>query len=250
MLTVPAPQLGYDPLVASVAPAELPMSVMVGPVVADDGAALTPVELEAFALLTYRVASAVSSPEVWDPEAQVWVPEGAPTGRAPLAYLPDEPQPWQAVVVAAGGQDAAGQPQFGLAVGGYPAYSFRALFAEHDDGVAVSGPSELVRFASLADRNLMILGPGDGEKPDTATQARLQLRDPGFTVIGGLVVRRDSPGAEVTLSNAAGASIVLEPDGAITLRPAVGRRVVVDGDLETDHITYVPAGGGSKQPLV
>ena len=250
MLTVPVPQLGYDPLAPSVAAAELPLSVAVGAVVADDGTTLTPVELDTFSLLTYRVVSPLAPPQVWDPDARQWVAEGAPTGPVPLAYLPDQPLPWQALVVAAGARDAAGQPQFANAVGDYPAYSFRAFFVDPDAGAWLSGPSAQVRFASLADRNLMVLGPGDGELPDNATQARLQLRDPGLALIGGLVVRRDSPGAEVTLSNSAGASVVLEPDGGITLRPAAGRRVVVAGDLETDHITYLPAGGGSKQPLV
>jgi hypothetical protein len=47
----------------------------------------------------------------------------------------------------------------------------------------------------------------------------------------------------------AGASIVLHPDGRIELTPAAGQRVVVAGDLETEHITYLPAGGFVKQAL-
>ena len=66
-------------------------------------------------------------------------------------------------------------------------------------------------------------------------------------MIGGLRSHRSSPGAEVTLSNAAGASVVLRPDGSIELRPAARPlRSLVAGDLETERITYLPAGGGPK----
>lgn len=247
MLTVPFPELAYEALAPSLAAAELPVTVGVGPVDVD-GVVLTPVELRTFSLVTYRQAGPGAFPEVWDPVAKQWLPEGTAVGPVPLAYLPDQAPPWQGTVVAGGGEDASGRPQFATALGGYPSYSFRALFATTDE-VALSAPSAPVAFASVTDRNLMILGPGDGEKPDNATEARLLLKDPGFQVIGGLVVRRDSPGAEVTLSNAAGASVVLLADGAIEVRPGPGRGVVVAGDLETERITYRPLGGGPKQAL-
>lgn len=248
MLTVPVPDLAYEALAPSVAAAELPLIVGVGPVSAD-GLVLTPVELRTFSLVTYRRLAPASFAEVWDPSGSQWLPEGSPVGDAPLAHLPDQPVPWQGTVVAAAGEDASGQPQFTKAAGGYPAYTFRVLFATQEE-TALSGPSAPVVFAGVADRNLMVLGPGEGENPGNATEARLQLKNPGFQVIGGLVVHRDSPGAEVTLSNAAGASVVLLPDGGVEVRPAPGQDVVVAGDLETERITYLPAGGGPKQTLV
>lgn len=247
MLTVPVPELAYEALSPSVAAAELPVTVNVGHVDAE-GVVLTPVELSTFSLVTYRQLGPGASSEIWDPGAKRWMPEGATVGPAPLAYLPDQSSPWQGTVVAGGGEDAFGQPQFARAVGGYPSYSFGALFATSDE-VALSGPSATIVFASVADRNQVVLGPGDGEKPDDATEARLLLKDPGYQVIGGLVVRRDSLSAEVTLSNTAGASVVLRADGAVEVRPGPGRSVVVDGDLETERITYRPAGGGPKQAL-
>jgi len=248
MLTVPLPELAYEALAPSVAAIELPLTVTVAPVTVDE-VPQTPVELRTFSLVSYRLASAAAFTEVWDPVVKQWLAEGAAVGPTSLAYLPDEPSPWQGTVVAGGGEDAFGQPQFEKAVGGYPSYSFRAMFATREE-LTVSGPSNAVTFGAGSDRNLMVLGPGDGEKPGNATEARLQLKDTSLQVIGGLAIRRDSPGAEVTLSNAAGASVVLRPDGSIELRPAAGRDVVVSGDLETERVTYLPAGGGAKKTLV
>lgn len=248
MLIVSAPQLSYEALSASVAALDLPLTVTVGPVLLDS-APQTPVELRTFSLVGYRQPSPLSAPEVWDPAAGQWLAEGTAVADTPLAYLPEQPAPWQGTIVAAAGQDASGQPQFAKAIGGYPSYWFRALFAGADE-VMLSGPSDSVTFGGVADRNLLVFGPGEGEKPEDATEARLLLKNTARQVIGSLVIRRDSPGAEATLSNAAGASVVLKPDGSIELHPAAGRRVVVAGDLETDRVTYRPAGGGAKKTLV
>ena len=67
--------------------------------------------------------------------------------------------------------------------------------------------------------------------------------------IGGVEVRRDAPGATVTVSNAGGARVVLRPDGGIELHPAPGRGVLVGADLEVEHLRYRPAGGGPKRDL-
>lgn len=247
MLTVPPPQLTYEALAPSVAALELPVFVTVGPV-DQDGVPQTPVELRTYSLITYRHLMPGAMTEVWDDDRKEWLEEGAAVPGSTLAYLA-EPDPWQGVIVGAGGEDVLGRPQFSPGTGGYPAYSFRALFISQDE-VALTGPSAAVSFVPIADRNLMVLGPGDGEKPDNATEARLQLKNPSLQVIGGLVVRRDSPGAEVTLSNAAGAAVVLQADGSIELRPAPGRRVSVTGDLETERVVYRPDGGGAKKTLV
>lgn len=249
MLTAPAPQLAYEALGPSVAAAELPVTVTVGPVLAEESPQ-GPAELSTFGLIGYRQVLPGALAEVWDADTSRWLPEGEVAAATQLAYLPEQPDPWQGIVVAAGGTDAYGDPQFAKAVGGYPSYSFHALFISRAGEVFLSGPSEAVTFAGVADRNLMVLGPGEGEEPDEATEARLLLKNTGLQVIGGLVVRRESPGAEVTLSNSAGASVVLRPDGSIELRPASGRTVVVAGDLDAERVVYRPAGGGTKRALV
>lgn len=249
MLTAPAPRLAYEALAPSVAAAELPVTVTIGPVLAGESPQ-GPVELSTFGLIGYRQVLPGALTEVWDGGAKRWLPEGGVVAATQLAYRPDQPDPWYGVVVAAGGTDASGNPQYAKAVGGYPSYTFRALFVSRTGEAFLTGPSEAVVFAGVADRNLMVLGPGEGERPDEATEARLLLKNTGRQVIGGLVVHRDSPGAEVTLSNSAGASVVLRADGSIELRPASGRTVVIAGDLDAEHVVYRPAGGGVKKALV
>ena len=95
----------------------------------------------------------------------------------------------------------------------------------------------------------MVIGPGEDEKPESATQARLVLKSPAMEVIGRVLIERSAPGARITIDNSAGASVVLHPDGHIELRPAAGRNVVVAADLEAERITYLPAGGGPKRVL-
>jgi serine/threonine protein kinase len=124
------------------------------------------------------------------------------------------------------------------------------LFETKDpEEIVLSGPSANISFGGSSDKNLMVMGPGDDEKPEDATEARLLLKNTSLNEIGGLHIVRDSPGARVTLANAAGASIVLHADGHIELAPAPGKNVLVVGDLETEKITYRPGGGGGKKVL-
>jgi hypothetical protein len=251
VLHVTPPALEYEGRETGLATLEKPVGVLVDPVTAD-GAVVEPEGLAAFAFYVYRRPSPGSGLDIWDDASKSWTPEAAPVVRTPaqLGYQQGDPTPWRGVIVGAGGRDARGGPQYQRAVGGYPLYSVRAFFATKGNAEAsLSGPSENFAFVAMQDRNLMVMGPGDGEQPDSATEARMLLRSPGFQTIGRFHIRRDAPGAAVTIDNAAGASIVLHPDGRIELTPAAGQRVVVAGDLETEHITYLPAGGFVKQAL-
>jgi hypothetical protein len=252
MLTIATPNLDYEQLAAGVAAMEKPLSVGLGPVLAD-GNALGSADLKVAGLLAFRRAAPGATTEVWNRDAKRWEPDPTPDLSAVstemLAFRADQPTPWQGIVVPAGGMDATGRPQFGKVVGGYPSYTFRARFVTRTGESGVSAPSQAVAFASVADANLMILGPGDDEKPDQATLARIELKSPGLQTIGGLVIRRDAPGAQITLSNAAGAAVVLQPDGSIEMRPAPGKGVLIAGDIETERVVYQPAGGGLKKTL-
>lgn len=253
-LTVPTPDLEYEQVAPGVAALEMPVAVAVGPVIDDGGVPVGPAQLLSHGLLVFRRQAPGALSQVWDGDAKAWVDDPAPdladTSTSPLAHDAERSRPWHGIVVAAGGVDGLGEPQFTKAVSGYPSYTFRAWFAGRSGATGLSSPSAPVTFAGVSDRNLMVLGPAEGERPDRATEARLLLRSQGLQVIGGLVVRRDGTGAEVTLSNAAGASVVLKPDGSVELRPAASRPVVVAGDLDVGRVTYLPAGGGAKKPLV
>lgn len=252
MLDVTPPTLSYEGKETGFAALEKPVDVLVGPVTSD-GAVIGPEGLATFAYFVYRRAAPGTALDIWDRATSSWTSElVTDVDRLPtqLAYQPGDPEPWRGIIVGAGGRDAAGQPQFERAVGGYPLYSVRAFFesAYHAESF-LTGPSENLAFVGGADRNLMVMGPGDDEQLDAATEARLLLKDPALQTIGRLLIERDAPGATVTLGNAAGASVVLHPDGRIEITPAAGQRVVVEGDLETERITYLPAGGGLKQTL-
>lgn len=241
MLTAPDPTLSYDPLAPGVAAQERPLTVAVGPVTRD-GIALGPPDLTAADLHVYRRLDAAADLELWDAASQRWLADpGVVTSAGdPLIYRAELAQPWQSIVLAAGGTR-----RLQAALAGYPQYSFRVRFDTAHEEVVTESP--VVVFGSVADHHLMVLGPADGENPDSATQARIQLRDPALTTIGGLVIERDSGSARVRLSNSAGASITLMPDGSIDLTPAAGQPVLVNGDLETRRLVYTDASGTRKQ---
>jgi hypothetical protein len=250
-LTVPTPALAYDALAPGVAPRELPVSVGIGPVTSA-GAPLDPVGLAAFGLLALRRLTAAGPNQMWSSAATSWVPDpgGAYADQSgePLVFDPAAAPPWSAVLIGSAGKDAAGQPQYAKAVGGYPTYSFRAVFRAKDGQSGASAASEAVSFGSVSDKSLLVVGPPEGEEPDEATQLLFQLKNTARVVIGGLEVHRDEPGARVELRNAAGASVVLRADGSIEVLPAAGRTVVT-GDLDAGRITYLPSGGGLRKSL-
>jgi hypothetical protein len=253
MLNAMPPVLAYEGKETGVAALEKPIDVLVGQVTLD-GEILGPDRLATFAYFIYRRAAPGAAYDIWDEATTTWSSELDTTvKRKPtqLAYQPEElDEPWQGVIVGAGGGDGDGAPQFAKAVGGYPLYSVRAFFETADSSeVVLTGGSENFGFVAGSDKDLMVLGSGEGEELDEATQARLLLKNTSLQTIGRLIIERDAPGAAVTLDNAAGASIVLHPDGRIEITPAAGRRVVIAGDLESERITYRPAGGGAKQTL-
>ena len=253
MLHVMPPTLSYEGQETGFAALAKPIDLLVGSATSN-GTVVGPEGLATFGYYVYRRSSPGSGLDIWDDATSAWTSElvtGIDRVPTQLAYEPEEPEPWRGIIVGAGGRDAAGQPQFKKAVGGYPLYSVRAYFvtADHSD-VFLTGPSVNFAFVDGTDKNLMVIGPGEGEELDGATEARVLLKDTALQTIGRLVIERDTPGAAVTLGNAAGASVVLHPDGRIVLTPAVGQRVVVAGDLETENITYMPAGGSIKRTLV
>jgi hypothetical protein len=252
-LAVPQPTVTFDDAGGGTAALEKPVTVLLGPVT-DSGVAVTPAALTRSGIALRRRAAAGAQVEIWDDGAKSWLPETpalSDNSAKPIAvaYKPGDPNPWQGIVVAAGMKDAAGAPVLAKASQGYPQYTVGGTFAA-TDGAAGDGPqSAPITFASVSDRNLVVLGAGDGEQVDQATQARLLLKDTSLQVIGGLTVLRDYPGATVRLDNAAGASVVLHADGSIELTPAAGRGVRIAGDVETEHLRYLPAGGGPKRDL-
>jgi hypothetical protein len=253
VLSVPAPTLEHEDAGGGAAALEKATTVRVAPV-AVSGTVLGPAQLKTFGFFAYRQMTAGAAREVWDEGDKEWKADPAPgvagVTPGPLAYKEGAASPWEAILVPAGAKDAAGQPQYAKAMGGYPQYSFRAWFESKEGGESgLSASSPSLSFVGAADRNLAVLGPGEDEKPESATEARLVLKNPALQVIGMVVIEREGSGSRLSLSNVAGASVVLHTDGHIELRPAGGQKVVVASDLETERITYRPAAGGPKQTL-
>ncbi len=252
-LLVPKPALRFDDAGGGAAALEKPVTVVMG-AVTDGTSPLAPDGLATFGLFVYRRSASGAGREIWDDAAKVWKPDPGSALDAlrptALAHLPADPAPWQAVVVGAGGRDQAGAPQYAKAHGGYPTYGFQAWFVTKDGAARALGPpSDNLTFAGASDRDLMVVGPGEDEKPPEATQTRVLLKNSSLQTIGQLTMDRASPGATITLANGAGASVVLHPDGLIEITPAAGARVLVSGDLETERITFRPGAGGAKQTL-
>lgn len=246
-LTVSKPTLEFKGS-GSAAILEQPVTLKIGPVGVDASG------LSAFGVLPYRRLSASAGVEVWDEGAKAWKPDPGPAvadlKSVALAFKEGEAEPWQGVIVAAGGKDGAGNPQFAKAAAGYPLYSFRGVFVAKEAADPTLGdPSDNVTFVSGSDKNLVAIGPGEDEELDAATIARLLLKDASLSEIGQVLIERIGGSARVTISNSAGATVTLESDGSIQLAPAAGKSVVVSGNLDADRITYLPGGGGSRQTL-
>jgi hypothetical protein len=250
-IAVPAPTLRYQDAGGGAAALEKPVTVLFAAVTAD-GTALGPAQLAGFGFLVARRTSPGSEPEVWDDKGKRWLPDQPVSPAAPVAlsYRDGDPHLWLGMLVAGGMTDAAGAPAFAKAVAGYPIYTLRGMFTAASGAPVTGPPGPQLTFAGAADKNLMVIGPGQDEKPENATQTRLLLKGTGLQVIGGLVIARDEPGAVVTVSNATGAAVVLRADGGIELRAAPGHGVVIAGDVETERLTYQPAGGGPKRTLM
>ncbi|MDQ4054028.1 MAG: hypothetical protein M3237_15185 [Actinomycetota bacterium] len=240
-LTVPAPALEFEPVGPGVALLEKPVTLSVGPVLAEGGV-LDPVGMETYGFVVLRRFSAGSPSELWDQARRTWVPDPGPDlGGAELTQLAYLDAQWKGIVVPAGGEDAAGQPQFDTG----PTYSFRAWFESKTGATGLSPATAGIGFVAAGDRNLLVVAPGDGEQADDATEARFALRDTALQEIGSVLIQRDSPGAQITVSNAAGASVVLMADGSIELRPGSGRRVSVLGELEAEGLYQRFGPGGA-----
>ena len=226
MLTVP-PRPSLRAAAPGVAALETPITIALGPVTPTACRRRRRPTDTSSRCVAYRHASPGALDGGVGRSELAWVPEasrisgGSRSARVPAgrAAARGRACSWR----RAAGRRAA-QPQFAKAAGGYPAYTFRGSVRDRGRrDRAQRAERRSVTFVGRADRNLDGARARRRREAGDATEARLQLKNPALRTIGGLVIQRASPGAEVTLSNAAGASIVLQPDGSIELRPAPGQ---------------------------
>ncbi len=258
-LTVPAPVLQYEPA-GPTALLEKPVNVSLGPLAHADGASATPDELQKIGAFVYRVATGGGSEEIWNDGAQAWQPSVTDSSAlaawmpVALTFKPGHAQPWQGVLVAAGQKDQAGAPRYAGARNGVPVYRLRALAQFKRDGVldeGLSPPSADLRFVSAVENQRFQIG-FDTDSAADCTRARLQLRNADLVTTGFIELRAAGAELEIARCDAAGQTLVrvlLNAAGDIELRPAPGRKVIVQGDLEAEHVRYLPGGGTLKQDL-
>lgn len=228
VLQVPVPTLSFTAVGGGSAPLEQPVAIALAEVRFPDGSAMTTDDYAGATAVLSRVAAPGAAPEVWDGGSKSWrTAAGADLiqlGGVPLVPPPSGTAPWQGLLLSATVQDAAGVPQLQAAVAHFPQYTVRgALQAKRGATTArgVGVESAPIEFAA-ASKILEV---------DTSS---------GTPVI--TITNRSSGGAPL-------ARVRLEADGGITLLPMAGRRVVIQGDLEAEHVRYLPAGGGAKADL-
>jgi len=179
-----------------------------------DGSAMTVADYaSAQAILTRRL-TAGSASELWDTDTSNWRP-AAGADLSQLSGVPLGPPktvdgPWQGVLVGADIQKA---------IAHFPQYRLQGVFRAKRGVVAAVGvgpQSAPIEFDSSDEGN------------------RLEV---------------DSSTATITTRSAPKASVSLQVDGSILLKPALGVKVVVAGDLEAEHIRYRPVSGLPKKDL-
>jgi hypothetical protein len=257
-LTLSAPQLVFDP---PAGPPELekPVTLRVGPIRFPDGQDVTQADVQKVGAFVYR--GAPGSEEMWDESAGEWKPattdlaQLAPLAPLPLTFKSGEPAPWQGLLVAAGQKDKSDAPRYAKAVGGVPRYRLR-VFAHAKQGSAehqaLSDPSPDVLFVTASENQRFAVALDTGNAR-TAEGARLVLKNASLAE-AGFVEIRSAGGQEVEIANcntggAVLARVLLAANGDIRLMPGPGGRVVLNGPLEAEQITYQPASGGPRDTL-
>jgi hypothetical protein len=252
-LSAPVPTLDAPGAPASL---ERALTVAMAAVSFPDGAPLGQPQAGKAGVFLYRTAVSGGAEEIWNEGAQRW--QAPPADLAPLQPTPfnfkaGQPQPWQAMVVAAGQKDAAGAMRFDKASGGFPRYRARAYLEATQDGIkhaGISAASADWTFASEADQARFKIDLF-GQQAKTATRARLVIKNPNLSDAAYIEVHADSGNeVEIVRCDAAGAalaSIVIAGNGDIRLKPA--GKVVIDGNLEVNEVSYLPSNGGGRRSL-
>lgn len=221
-LKVPPPSLKVDaPPAPGAATLEKPVTLTSGPVLLPDGTPLTMQTLGATAgFFVYRHISGNAGSQIWDTAAKAWRVAGEPAALV-LTPIPlvQRGETWEGLFVSSA--------EKGAIEAGPATYSFRTFFRAPFAGSTAYGFSAAtahLRFIAAADAvqaGLKI------EKPESATEVTLFLRNAAKEPIGSLHMVNDGGVARIELSSSSGALIRLTASGDVELRPAPGRHVFV-----------------------
>ena len=257
VLTVPLPTLDYKLVAGSYAALESALTVRLGAVLFPDGKSITPNDVrKAFALI-FRWSGPAATAELWNAKAKAWQSPGSvelyDVAGVPFAANETTPTGWEGLVIPLGGKDTWGNPQFVPAVANYPQYRVRAAFTaqvDADEFKGLSGESASFEFMSTVENARFGVALTPSSAID-ATNVSLLLKNSAQQII--VFIEMDA-GGSLTLGNVSAsgsplATVMLQASGDITLTPATGQRVVIAGDLDVAHVSYLPSGGGPKKNL-
>jgi hypothetical protein len=239
-LVVPIPQLQQVGNSTGALVSEKMITLSCSPVTFSEGTILTPLNLPKSTYLIYRQILG-GSQEVWDSVGKNWTaPSPAVTPQA--LFWNDKAQSWQAIIVAMGNTDSAGNPTYRTdTTTGFPKYMAQCFFSAQDS----SGTTQVGQ--SALSTPVTILAPGqnnvaglsmDPNDPTKATEIELFLKDSAYIEQGRIIISQDSSGFHVQLI-AGGASVVLSNSGQIVLSPSNSQPVQVNGDIAVNGNVFV-----------
>ena len=232
---------------------EKPIKVSCGVVTFSDGKTFEQSQQAIAGFFIYRQQVGVT--EIWNEEMKLWSPDPGTALTTfkpkPLAYQPSTPAPWQGLLVPAAEKDT------GFNTASSYDYFIRIYCVSNPSTGSVSGlspPSSRFKFTSLMNALRAGIKPRDGSRADDTEEIQLFLRNPNLQIIGSVKITSNGGSAQIDIQNqnTSGnplAIVQLLSNGDIVLKPAIGRKVIVEGFLETGEITYTPSGGGSKKTL-
>jgi hypothetical protein len=230
-LIVPAPTLAQDGNAGPRFKAEKPVALTCGPVRFADGTLVTPGSASQFGFLVYRQGAGGAS-QAWNEKTKSWVPSTSAVQPQSLFPAPDPALAgkWQAILVAAGQQDSAGNDKLATdPQTGQPTYFVRCSFKAKDaagqieEGIGPQSALVLLLSATGPDQVGLALKP---KPPATTEDLKLFLMDASLVNEARVEIKATGTGFLIELA-ANGASLSLTPSGDIVLKPAAGRTVQV-----------------------
>ena len=241
-LLVSIPQLQQDGNLTPLLVSEKPIKLSCSPITFADGTPLTVLNQPKATFLIYRLLPG-GIQQVLDSSNKAWV-SPSPSVAPQNLFWNDKAKSWQAVIVAIGNKDAAGNDFFATdPTTTFPKYAAQCSFTGKD----ATGSQQFGQ--SLLSSPVEILAPGqnnlagltmDPQPPDptTAQQIRIFLKNSALIEQGQVTIFQDGSGFHVQLV-AGGSTVVLSSSGDIVLSPSNGRPVQVNGDLAVSNRIFV-----------
>lgn len=218
---------------------------------ADDGTPVAFEEVRQIGAFVYRHAAS-GADQIWNEQDKVWqtppanIADLAGLRPIPMAFYPDQAQPWQTLFVAATAKDVTGDDRFQPAgTRGLPRYHLRAWArSRRGDGgehIGLSEPSTDLMFSAVGIQQRFLIDL-DPDSRFSADHVQFVLKNVMLQTAGYVDIRAN-PDQEVKIANcnASGtelASILLKSNGEIHLSPAADQLVVVDGPLQAQSIYH------------